>query len=175
MTIEPAEPDDLPPRPLTAVEGLLLSLGMIALAVICLVVTYTVVARAVGLPLIPDDVQIVQQIMIAVIIFPMAAVTAARMHIAVAIFSNWMSTLTKVHFIAFGDMVGLLFVTALLIGAIRLFLDSFASGEYYDGDIRIQYWMAHGAYAVALATLWRRMAALAWVDFSAARAQPPGP
>lgn len=174
MSLEPAEHDDLPPRPLTAVERLLLVLGIVALAVVCLIVTYTVVARAFHLPLIPDDVQIVRQIMVVVIIFPMAAVTAVRMHIVVTIFSKWMSTRTKIHFIAFGDVVGLLLVTILLIGAIRLFLDSFASGEYYDGDIRIEYWMAHGAYAVALAALWLRMAALAFVDFATARAQPSG-
>jgi TRAP-type C4-dicarboxylate transport system permease small subunit len=175
VSLEPAEHDDLPPRPLTAVERLLLALGIVALGVVCLVVTYTVIARAAGLPLIPDDVQIVQQIMVIVIIFPMAAVTAVRMHIVVTIFSKWMPARTRAHFIAFGDVIGLLLVTILLIGAIRLFLDSFASGEYYDGDIRIPYWMAHGAYAVALAALWLRMAALAFVDFAAARAQPSGP
>lgn len=174
MSIEVTDQDDLPPRPLTAAERLLLALGIVALAVVCVIVTYTVIARAVGAPLIPDDVQIVRQIMVAVIIFPMAAVSAVRMHIVVTIFSNWMSTRTKVYLIAVGDVVGLLLVSILLAGAIRLFLDLFASGEYYDGDIRIQYWMAHLAYAVAMAALWLRMAALAWVDFSAARSQSRG-
>jgi TRAP-type C4-dicarboxylate transport system permease small subunit len=174
LDLEPRSHDELPPRPASAVERTLLTIAIVALAIIGLVVTYVVTARAFGLPLIPDDVQIVRQLLVVVIIFPMAAVTAVRMHIVVTIFSKWMSTRTKVHFIAFGDVVGLLLVTILLIGAVRLFLDSFASGEYYDGDIRIEYWMAHGAYAVALAALWLRMAALAFVDFAAARAQPSG-
>lgn len=174
MSIEVTDQNDLPPRPLTAAERLLLALSIVALAVVCVVVTYTVIARAMGWPLIPDDVQIVRQFMVAVIIFPMAAVSAVRMHIVVTIFSNWMSSKAKVYFVAFGDLVGLLLVSILLAGAIRLFLDSFASGEYYDGDIRIQYWMAHLAYAIAMAALWLRMAALAWVDFSAARSQPHG-
>ena len=174
MSAEVTDQDDLPPRPLTAAERLLLVLGIVALGIVCVVVTYTVIARVVGAPLVPDDVQIVRQVMIAVIIFPMAAVSALRMHIVVTIFSNWMSLRAKVRLAAFGDIVGLLLVTILLAGAIRLFLDSFESGEYYDGDIRIQYWMAHLAYAVALAALWLRMAALAWIDVAAARSRHRG-
>jgi TRAP-type C4-dicarboxylate transport system permease small subunit len=171
VSIDVTDEDNPPPRPLTVAEKVLLALGIVALAVVCVVVTYTVVARAAGWPLIPDDVQIVRQFMVAVIIFPMAAVSAVRMHIVVTIFSHWMSPKTKAWLIAVGDGIGLLLVSILLAGAIRLFLDSFTSGEYYDGDIRIPYWMGHLAYTIAMAALWLRMAALTWVDFAAARSQ----
>lgn len=175
MSIDSTGHDDLPPRPVTAAERLLLGLAIVALAVVCFVVTYTVVARALNWPLIPDDVQIVRQLMVAVIIFPMAAVTATRMHIVVTIFSNWMSPKTKTGLVAFGDLVGLLFVSVLLLGAVRLFLDSYASGEYYDGDVDIPYWIGHLAFAIAMAALWLRMAVMAWIDFLAARAQSREP
>jgi energy-converting hydrogenase Eha subunit A len=175
VSIDVADDDNLPPRPLTAAERLLVTLSIVALGIVCALVTYTVVARAVGLPLIPDDVQIVRQFMVAVIIFPMAAVSAVRMHIAVAIFSGWMGQRTKNYFVAIGDMVGVLLVTILLAGAIHLFLDSYGSGEYYEGDIRIPYWIGHLAYALAMAALWLRMIALAWIDFAAARALPHRP
>jgi TRAP-type C4-dicarboxylate transport system permease small subunit len=170
LDIETHGHDDLPPRRPSVAERVLLTIAIVALAIIGLVVTYIVVARAFGLPLIPDDVQIVRQLLVVVIIFPMAAVTAARMHIAVNIFSNWMSAAAKHGLTVFGGFVGLLLTSILLTGAVELFLDSFRSGEYFEGDVRIPYWIVHGAYTVALAVLWLRMAAMMVVDFFAVRA-----
>jgi TRAP-type C4-dicarboxylate transport system permease small subunit len=170
VDLEPGSHDDLPPRRPSAAEQVMLTLAMIGLGVIGFVVTYVVVARAFGLPLIPDDVQIVRQLLVVVIIFPMAAVTAARMHIAVTIFSNWMSAKAKRGLTVFGGFIGLLLTSILLAGAIELFVDAFGSGEYFEGDIRIPYWIVYGAYAAALAVLWLRMAAMMVLDFIAARA-----
>lgn len=160
--------DELPPRPISAAERLLLGLSLVALALLCLAVTYTVAMRAVGGPLIPDDVQIVRQLLVVVIIFPMAAVTAARMHIAVTVFSDWMSARQKDALTLLGDILGLALFSVLLAGAVELFVDSFRSGEYFDGNVRIPYWFVHGAYAVALAALWLRMLAMTYVDAGAA-------
>ncbi|MGE0563411.1 MAG: TRAP transporter small permease [Pseudolabrys sp.] len=161
--------DELPPRPISAAERLLLMGGLVALALLCFTVAYTVVMRAAGGPLIPDDVQIVRQLLVVVIIFPMAAVTAARMHIAVTVFSNWLATRQKHALTLLGDILGLALFSVLLAGAIELFFDTFRSGEYFDGTIQIPYWFVHGAYAVALAALWLRMLTMTWVDFGAAR------
>jgi TRAP-type C4-dicarboxylate transport system permease small subunit len=161
--------DELPPRPISAAERVLLAISLVALALLCLVVTYTVLSRALHGPLIPDDVQIVRQLLVIVIIFPMAAVTAARMHIEVTIFSNWLSRTGKHRLTVLGDVLGLLLFSILLAGAVRLFADSYSSGEYFDGDIDIPYWMVHGAYMIALAALWLRMLAMTFADVAALR------
>lgn len=164
--------DEAPPRPISAAERALLAVALAALALICLVVTYTVIARVIHAPLIPDDVQIVRQLLVVVIIFPMAAVTALRMHIAVTIFTEKLKRGAKRGLVVFGDLLGLALFTVLLAGAMELFTASFSSGEYFDGDIDIPYWMVHGAYMVAVAVLWLRTVAMTWTDISALRALP---
>ena len=163
---------NLPPRSASAAEQGLLAVSLVALALICIVVTYTVIARTVHAPLIPDDVQIVRQLLVIVIIFPMAAVTALRMHIAVTVFTERLSARKKRACLVLGDILGLALFTVLLAGAIELFIASFKSGEYFDGDIDIPYWMVHGAYMFALAALWLRMLAMTWTDLAAARTLP---
>jgi TRAP-type C4-dicarboxylate transport system permease small subunit len=162
--------DELPPRAISAAERVLLAISLGALGLICLVVTYTVIARTIHTPLIPDDVQIVRQLLVVVIIFPMAAVTALRMHIAVTIFTEKLKRGAKRSLIVFGDVLGLALFTVLLAGSVELFTASFTSGEYFDGDIDIPYWMVHGAYMVALAVLWLRMAGMTWTDCAQTRA-----
>jgi TRAP-type C4-dicarboxylate transport system permease small subunit len=162
--------DELPPRPISTAERVLLAIALVALGLICLVVTYTVIARAIHLPLIPDDVQIVRQLLVVVIIFPMAAVTALRMHIAVTIFTGKLKRSAKHGLIVFGDVLGLARFAVLLAGAVELFTASFTSGEYFDGDIDIPYWMVHGAYMVALAILCLRMLGMTWTDYAQLRA-----
>lgn len=164
--------DEVPPHPISAAERALLAIALAALALICLVVTYTVVARVLHAPLIPDDVQIVRQLLVVVIIFPMAAVTALRMHIAVTIFTEKLKRGAKRGFVVLGDLLGLALFTVLLAGAVELFTASFSSGEYFDGDIDIPYWMVHGAYMVALAVLWLRTATMTWADVAVLRTMP---
>lgn len=163
---------NLPPRPVSAAERVLIAISLVAIALICLVVTYTVLARTVHAPLIPDDVQIVRQLLVVVIIFPMAAVTALRMHIAVTVFTEKLPERLKHGLAVLGDVLGLVLFTVLLAGAVELFTASFMSGEYFDGDIDIPYWMVHGAYMFALAALWLRMLAMTWTDLTAARTLP---
>ena len=167
MSHDAPDGSETPSRAPTIVERCMLGVAVGALGMVCLLVTYMVVARALGHLLIPDDVRIVQQLMVIVVVFPMATVTARRMHIAVTIFSNSLSSHAKRCLGVFADVVGVLLVTVLLVGAVRLFLELFASGEYYNGDIKIPYWYAQGLYVLGLAALWGRAAAMVFVDAAA--------
>ncbi len=67
------------------------AVAALALGLVCVFIVLTVVSRWLGRVLIPDDVQVVRQMMIAVIILPLASVTALRMHIAVTVFTDRLS------------------------------------------------------------------------------------
>ncbi len=132
-------------------EQFLTALAMAAIGLLCLIVTITVFSRWLYQSIIPDDVLLVRELMVAVIIFPLAVVTAEKKHIVVTVFTNWMKADSKQKLSAFGHLIGIFFVGFLLWAGTRNLADAIGSGEYYDGDLYIPFWIGYAVYVLGLA------------------------
>jgi TRAP-type C4-dicarboxylate transport system permease small subunit len=150
---DPAAAD--PARP----ERLLADLAALAIAILCVVITVTIVSRWLYRGIVPDDVLIVRELMVVVILLPLAAVSAKRAQIAVTIFTKGIKGRGAAALSAFGHLAGALFIGALLAAGARMFLGSWASGDYYDGDLYIPMWLAHGMYTLGLGAFLVRLIA----------------
>ena len=145
-------------------ERSLTVLARLAVALLCLIVTTSVLSRWLYGALIPDDVLLVRELMVAVILLPLAAVTAGRGHIAVTVFSDWAGPRAQFALSLLGHVVGLLFVAALLWAGMRLLTGAWASGEYYDGDLYIPLWLGYAVYVVGLAAFLARLGVMCGRD-----------
>ena len=147
-------------------ERFLTVLAMLAVALLCLIVTVSVISRWLYGALIPDDVLLVRELMVAVILLPLAAVTAGRGHIAVTVFSSWAGARAQAVLSLLGHGVGLLFIGALLWAGARLLSGAWATGEYYDGDLYIPLWLGYAVYVTGLAAFLARLAVMCGRDLA---------
>jgi TRAP-type C4-dicarboxylate transport system permease small subunit len=131
-------------------EGLLLLLAALAIAVLCAIVTLTVVSRWFDWLLSPDEVLLVRELMVAVILLPLAAVTARRLHIAVTLFTGRIAGRCRRQLARLGGAVGLLFVGLLLWAGIRNLAGAVATGEYHDGEMQLPVFVAQAVYVLGL-------------------------
>ncbi len=141
----------------SVLERMLLRLGVLALATLCLTISIVVLSRWFYHPLIPDDVLLVRELMVMVVVLPLAAVTARHMHIEVSVLTEWTSARTQKKLSTFGKMIGLLFVGMLLWAGVRSLAGVIDSGEYYDGDIYIPIWIGYAVYVLGLAAFFLRL------------------
>ena len=147
------------------------ALAMVATGLLCFIVTLTVVSRWVFRPLIPDDVLIVRELMVAVILLPLASVSARHAHIAVTFFTDLAGPRTHSVLERLGYLVGLLFTSALIWAGSLLFMSAWSSGEYYDGDLYIPMWIGYATFLVALAAFGLRLAVLLFRSNATPRAE----
>lgn len=150
--MEIAEKDrELAPLTPTWLERSMLFLASVGIVALCLVVTITVVTRWLYRPVIPDDVLVVREFMVAVILWPLAAVTAVRGHIAVSVFTERLARKGRLVLSVLGHVVGLILFGALLWAGIGFLQSSWSTGEYQDGDLNIPMWIGHFLFVLALA------------------------
>ena len=148
----------------TWLETFCLSLAMISILLLCLLVTLTVISRAVHAPIIPDDVLIVREFMIAAILLPLAAVTARQAHISVTVFTDRASVKAKAVLNVLKNLFGILFSGLLVYAGIRLFIGAWSSGEYYDGDLYIPMWIGYSVFVGALSIFLLRLIVMLFLD-----------
>ncbi len=161
----------LGPLPPTWPERRFGDLANLGLALLCLVVSITVISRWLYRGIIPDDVLWVQELMVVVVLAPLGLVTAAREHIEVTIFTERSQDRTKRHLACLGHLMGLIFVGFLAWAAWRLLAGAWASGEYYDGDLRIPHWIGYGLFFAGLSAFALRLLAMLIHDLTGERAR----
>ena len=145
-------------------ERIIFALAMCSIIILALIVCLTVFSRWLGHPLIPDDVLLVEELMIGVIILPLAYVTARKGHIAVTVFTRKLGSKSIQVLGILGHLVGLIFIIGIFWASWILLGDAWTSQDYYDGDINIPKWIGHGVYVVGLLTLLLRQLVLLCQD-----------
>jgi TRAP-type C4-dicarboxylate transport system permease small subunit len=158
--LDPLSHSDLPAASPTAPERALAALAAVGLALLCVIVTVTVIVRAAGFVLIPDDVLLVQELMVAVNLLPLAVLTARRRHIAVTLFTERLGMRAQAALALLGHLVGLLFGGALAWVAGSSFSAALASGEYYDGELYLPTWIGWAVFALGIGVFALRLLAL---------------
>ncbi|KAA3621265.1 MAG: TRAP transporter small permease [Proteobacteria bacterium] len=135
-------------------------LGKLALLALCVIVTASVVSRAVWQNVVPDDILLVSELMLIVILAPLPLVTSMREHIAVTVFTERMPARSKHLLGIFGHVIGVAFFCFLAAGFAAMLEDSWRTGEYYEGDLRIPHWLGHGFALLATALVVLRLLVL---------------
>lgn len=161
------EDDDIMATPPTRPERVLADLAALGIAFLCIVITVTIASRWLYRGIIPDDVLIVRELMVVVILLPLAAVSAKRAQIAVTIFTKAVRGRGAALLSGFGNLAGVFFIGALLAAGLRMFMGSWTSGDYYDGDLYIPMWLAQGVYTLGLGAFLIRLIANVIADIRA--------
>jgi len=138
-------------------ESILLALGAVAVVLLGVLITSNVVARSVLGTSIPDSVIIVQELMVAAILLPLAATTASRAHICVEFVSNKFGPYTKSWLIVLGSFIGLLALTPLIYAGWREFTSNWTSGSFYFGDLALPKWPGKFLFILGIGACWLRL------------------
>nr|WP_111297691.1 TRAP transporter small permease [Paracoccus saliphilus] len=151
------------------IERTLLDLSVLALIALGLVIFSNVVMRAVLGSSVPDAIILVRELMVAAIILPMAAATAARSHVAVTFLSDRMPDRLRARLIVLGHVVGLLALVPLIYAAGRVTVQAWGSGEFYYGDLNLPRWPGIALFLAGLVLMWLRLAVLLAGDLAQLR------
>ncbi|TJZ87925.1 TRAP transporter small permease [Paracoccus hibiscisoli] len=142
------------------IERTLLDLSVLALIALGVVIFANVVMRAVLGSSVPDAIILVRELMVAAIILPMAAATAARSHVAVTFLSDRMPVRMRSRLIVLGHVIGLLALIPLIYASWRVTGQAWRSGEFYYGDLNLPRWPGIALFLIGLALMWVRLAIL---------------
>lgn len=151
------------------IERTLLDLSVLALVALGMVIFANVVMRAVLGSSVPDAIILVRELMVAAIILPMAAATAARSHVAVTFLSDRLPPRLRSRLIVLGHIVGLLALIPLIYAAWRVTGQAWRSGEFYYGDLNLPRWPGIALFLIGLALMWVRIAILLVGDLAQLR------
>ena len=149
-------------------EYLLDTLGAIAVALMCLLIFATVVAREAFAIAVPDSIILVRELMVPAILLPLSAATSKRAHVAIDLFANHFPDALNRWIAAFAALIGIVIVATLVIAGWQQFVNTWNNGAHHGGDLLIQKWISRGAYFVAFGFVLIRMIQLFIVDLRAA-------
>ncbi len=137
-------------------ETLLLGLAALAVLIMGGMITLNVILRLFGTSL-PDSVVLVRELMVAAIILPLAAVTAARAHVSVEVLVNQLPERTRQALILLGWVIGLIALAPLVYASWREFSSTWSSGSFFFGDLSLPKWPGRLVFMVGIAACWLRL------------------
>lgn len=149
---------------LARLEALLLALGALAVMLLGLLIAGNVAARALLGTSLPDSVIMVQELMVAAILLPLAAATAARAHVSVEVVSNLMGARVRSWLIVLGSLVGMLALLPLVYAGWRELVSTWSSGSFYFGDLGLPKWPGRLLFLIGIAACWLRLLVLVLRD-----------
>lgn len=158
---------------LDRIERLLLDLAVVAILGLGGLITASVVLRATLNSGLPDTVVIVQELMIAAILLPLAAATAARAHIVVEVFSKVLPARGQDWLVVFGSVFGLLALAPLIYAGWREAAHNLSNGAFFFGQLSLPKWPGRVIFLTGISFCWLRLLVLAWGDVRAIRAGRP--
>jgi|TARA_B100000959_G_scaffold194557_1_gene203461 TRAP-type C4-dicarboxylate transport system permease small subunit len=123
-----------------------------ALCTMVVLVCVSVTGRYLFAAPIPDDLVFSEFLMVFIVFLPFSSVQAAREHVFVTIFTEWMSNEKKVLFETFGVFVGLIGFSIVCAAVFTDFQESWEYQSYVDGPLELREWPAKFAvfFGVAL-------------------------
>lgn len=149
---------------LVRLESILLALGALAVMLLGVLIASNVVARSVFGTSIPDSVIIVQELMVAAILMPLAATTASRAHICVEFISDKFGARVKSWLIVMGTVIGMLALIPLIYAGWRELVSNWSSGSFYFGDLALPKWPGKLIFVLGFGACWLRLLEMAIRD-----------
>ncbi|MBO9409381.1 TRAP transporter small permease [Shimia sp. R9_1] len=144
-------------------ERALLACAALAVIGMGVLITANVIARSFG-GNIPDSNIIVEELMVAAVLLPLAIATAQRAHVVVEFVSNRFPARLRSWLIVFGSLVGLLALAPMIYAGGRAFLAEWSSGSFYFGDLGLPKWPGRLLFVLGLSACWLRLLMLAISD-----------
>ncbi|MEM9796051.1 MAG: TRAP transporter small permease subunit [Pseudomonadota bacterium] len=151
-------------------ERLLWALGAAAIVALGLLIAVNVLLREVFASQLPDSVVMVRELMVAAILLPLAAATAARAHIAVEFITDHLSPRARSRLIVMGSVVGLLGLAPLLWAGGRELIANISDGAFFYGDLNLPRWPGRALFVIGVGACMIRLALLIWQDIRTLRA-----
>ena len=111
-----------------------------ALVVMVLLVCTSVIGRYLFAMPIPDDLVFSEYLMIFIVFLPLSSVQAAREHVFVTIFTEWMPNRKKVILETFGVFVGLIAFSIVGVAVFDDLADAWEFQSYVDGPLELLEW-----------------------------------
>jgi TRAP-type C4-dicarboxylate transport system permease small subunit len=145
-------------------ETMLLGLGALAVMLLGVLIAGNVVARAAFGTSIPDSVIIVQELMVAAILLPLAACTAARAHVSVEFITDRFPPRLRSWLIVMGSVIGLFALSPLIYAGGRELISNWNSGSFYFGDLGLPKWPGRLFFVLGMGACWLRLAEIAIRD-----------
>jgi TRAP-type C4-dicarboxylate transport system permease small subunit len=125
---------------LDAIDRVVVLVSVVALAVMMMLTTISVIGRYFFSMPIPDDLVMSEFLMVVVVFLPFSAVQAAREHVFVTIFTDWMSNRAKVIMETVGVVVGCGIFSVIAAAAYSNFYDAWDVGAYIYGQLELPEW-----------------------------------
>lgn len=142
-------------------ERLLLCVAVAGIVGLGVLVSLTVLSRAFRVVLLHDAVLLVEELMVAVIVLPLAYITAARAHIVVEVLSSRLPARVQPWLAPLAALAGLVFFGALAWAAAGDLARAWRGATYYEGDLALPEWPGRLVYALGLAmVVWRLLVQL---------------
>ena len=154
---------------LRRIERFLVDLAIVSVLGLGVLITATVVLRAVFNSGVPDAIVMVSELMVAAVILPLAATTAARAHIVVEFVSNRMPSRIRDGLVVFGSVFGLLALAPLIWAGWREVVSAVEGGSYFFGDLNLPKWPGRLIFLIGISFAWLRLAVMVWHDIGALR------
>ncbi|UWR21953.1 TRAP transporter small permease [Sulfitobacter sp. S190] len=145
---------------LLRLEKTLLGLGAVAVILLGVLITANVIARAVFGTFVPDAVIMVRELMVAAILLPLAAATAARAHVSVAFVSDRFAPRVRSVLIIAGSLIGMIALAPLIYKGSLEFLKVVERGSFYSGYLDLPKWPGLLFFVLGLGAAWLRLAEL---------------
>ena len=130
-----------------------------------IIITTNVISRWIGRPIVPDDILLVQELMVIVIIFPLSLVTASRLHISVDFFTEGAGEKGKTSLALLEHIIGFIFMFLLAFAAINGTSKSWSTQEYYPGVLDIPVWFGNLLFTIGIVFFLYRLIIMAIYDF----------
>ncbi|MEM9242096.1 MAG: TRAP transporter small permease [Pseudomonadota bacterium] len=156
-------------------EFFLDTLGAIAVALLCLLIVFTVFAREVFAFAVPDSIILVRELMVPAILFPLSAATSRRAHVAIDLFANHFPDALNRWIAVLAALIGIVIVATLVVAGWQQFINNWSNGAHHGGDFQIPKWISRAAYCIAFGFVLIRMTQLFWIDLRAAITGRPAP
>lgn len=157
------------------IEHILDTLAAVAIVALCILITANIVAREVIKTGVPDIIIMVQELMIPAILFPLAAATAARGHIAIDVISNFFPGPLRSWIAVFAALIGVVIASVLLMAGWMEFWKTVNSNAHYGGHFLWPKWPGRALFVLAIAIFELRLLHVLWVDLRAAVTGRPAP
>jgi TRAP-type C4-dicarboxylate transport system permease small subunit len=155
---------------LARIERLLLDLSVAAIAALGLLIAANVGLRAAFNTGIPDAIVMVRELMVAAILLPLGAATAARAHIVVEVLSKRLPGRAQDWLVVLGSVIGVLALLPLLYAGWRETVKTIESGSFFFGELMLPKWPGRVAFLIGMGFCALRLAVLAVQDIRTIRA-----
>lgn len=149
---------------LRSLENGLVALAILCVAAMCLLITAGVLTRSLIGWGIPDSIILVRELMVGAIVLPLAAVSAARAHIAVEFLFDRFGPRTKAWLVAFASLFGCLALLPLIYAGWRELSHTVSAGSFFFGDLQLPKWPGRALFLLGMGVFIARMIALSVGD-----------